>query len=404
MDVRAARSRFASLSSGFVFLDAPGGTQVPDEVAAAVVTNYREASGNLGAPYATSQRLGALLDDSRQRSAAFFGCSVDEVVFGANMTSLNFTLTRTLGRTLREGDEIVVTRLDHDGNVAPWLELAHDIGIVVRIADVHDDTTLDLDDVARQLGPRTRVVAFPWAANSVGTTVDAGAVARLAHDAGALAWIDAVQYAPHLPMDVVASGADVVLCSSYKFCGPHLGLAYGRRELFESWRPYKVRPQASQPVGRRFETGTPPYELLAALLASLDYIESLGGVAAMAEYERVLGDRFLERFRHLDETLGGANLYGLPAMEGRVPTFLVNFDGVSSDELSAALAERGFGVWSHGHYYALGLHERIGWGEALRIGLCHYNTLEEVDHLAETLGELVTALRAGVGSLTTANR
>ncbi len=396
MDIAGLRRRFSSLSSGFVFLDAPGGTQVPDEVAAAVATNYRDASGNLGAPYATSRRLEALLEDARRRSAAFFGCGVDEVIFGANMTSLNFTLTRTLGRTLSEGDEVVVTRLDHDGNVAPWLELAHDLGIVVRIAEVHDDTTLDLEDLACQIGPRTKVVACPWAANSVGTTVDVAAVARLAHDAGALAWVDAVQYAPHLPIDVVGAGADVVLCSSYKFCGPHLGFAYGRRELLESWRPYKVRPQTSEPVGRRYETGTPPYELLAALVASFDYLDSLGGIAGLVGYERTLGERLLARLGELDEVAGGANLYGLASMEGRVPTFLVNFDGVPSDELSVALAERGFGVWSHSHYYALGLHERIGWGEALRIGLCHYNTLEEIDRLAETLGELLASRRAGL--------
>src|SRR6266481_8855317 len=203
--IAAVRDRFSSLRSSFVYLDAPGGTQTPDEVAAAVARVYLEASGNVGAPYATSRRLEALVDDARAASARFLGCTPDEVIFGGNMTSLNFTLSRTLGRQLRRGDEIVVTRLDHDANVAPWLDLASDRDLVVRHADVHGDTRLDLADLEGQLGPRTKVVAFPWAANSTGTIVDARAICDLAHRAGALAWVDAVQYAAHEPMDVQRS-------------------------------------------------------------------------------------------------------------------------------------------------------------------------------------------------------
>ena len=199
---RRRTARFSSLRGDFVFLDAPGGTQTPDEVAAAVAQVYRESSGNTGAPYATSRRLEALVDEARAASARFLGCTFDEVIFGANMTSLNFTLSRTLGRQLDPGDEIVVTRLDHDANVAPWLDLAADRDLRVRHADVHADTSLDLADLERQLGPRTKVVAFPWAANSTGTIVDARAICDLAHQAGALAWVDAVQYAAHEPMDV----------------------------------------------------------------------------------------------------------------------------------------------------------------------------------------------------------
>ena len=378
-----ARERFSALRCDFVFLDAPGGTQVPDEVGDAVARVYRESSGNTGAPYATSRRLDTLVEEARVETALFLGCDSDEVIFGGSTTSLNFTLSRTLGRQLQPGDEIVVTRLDHDGNVAPWLDLARDLQLQVRHADVHADTTLDLADLQRQLSPRTRVVAFPWAANSVGTIVDARAVCDLAHQAGALAWIDAVQYAPHQPMDAHAIGADIVLCSAYKFCGPHLGIAFGRRELLESWQPYKARPVPSEPVGHSFETGTVAYELLGGLLAALGYHDSLGGMAAIASWERELGERLLAG---LPAT---ANLYGLPTMDGRVPTFLVNFDGIDSDQLSVELAERGFGVWSHGSYYALGLHERIGWGTALRIGLAHYNTLSEVDRFCEVLGSLV---------------
>lgn len=392
MDVAKARARFSSLQRGFVFLDAPGGTQVPDEVGRAASQNYEEASGNIGFPYETSRRAGAVVDDARAEAARFLGCSTEEVIFGPNMTSLNFMLTRTLGRTLQAGDEIVTTRLDHDGNVAPWLELARDRNLVVREVDVHLDTTLDYEDLARLLNERTRVVSFPWASNAVGTTVDAARVCRLAHDAGALAWIDAVQYAPHEPIDVSGVGADVLLCSSYKFCGPHLGIAYGRRDLLESWRPYKARPVGLQPVGHRFETGTLPYELLAALVATFSYLDSLGGIAEIAAWERQLGERLLAGLPP------DARLYGLFSMEGRVPTFLVNFEGVSSAELSTGFAERGFGVWSNDNYYALGLYDRISWGEALRIGLSHYNTLGEIDRFNEVLGELVAEHRAGPSS------
>ena len=388
-DIAAVRARFSSLRGDFVFLDAPGGTQTPDEVAAAVARVYAEASGNSGAPYATSRRIEAVVEQARTASARFLGCDPDEVIFGGSMTALNFTLSRTLGRTLRPGDEVVVTRLDHDANVAPWLELARDAGIVVRQADVHADTTLDVSDLERQLGPRTRVVAFPWASNAVGTTVDARAVCDLAHQAGALAWIDAVQYAPHEPVDVRAVGADVLLCSAYKFCGPHLGIAFGRRELLESWRPYKPRPAPMQPVGHRFETGTLPYELLAGLVAALGYADSLGGAGQVAAWERRLGERLLAGLPP------GARLYGLPTMTGRVPTFLINFPGVPSAALSAALADRGFGVWSGDSYYAPGLHERIAWGEALRVGLAHYNTLDEVDRFNEVLASLVAEYAAG---------
>jgi cysteine desulfurase family protein (TIGR01976 family) len=381
-DVAAARKRFSALTDDFVFLDAPGGTQVPDEVGEAVVRTYREASGNAGVPYATSRRIGAIVTESRAASARFLGCEADEIIFGASMTSLNFALTRTLGRSLHSGDEILVTRLDHDANISPWLELARDRDLIVRLVDIHTDTTLDLTDLQRQLSPRTRVVAFSWASNAAGTIVDARAICDIAHRVGALAWVDAVQYAPHEPIDVRAVGADVLLCSAYKFCGPHLGIAYGRRDLLESWRPYKVRPAAPEPVGHRFENGTLPYELLSALVAALRYLDDIGGLAATADWERQLGERLLAGLPP------AARLYGMPGMAGRVPTFLINFPGVSSDALSQDLADRGFGVWSGDHYWAPGLYERIGWGDALRIGLAHYNTLTEIDRFNETLTAL----------------
>jgi cysteine desulfurase family protein (TIGR01976 family) len=385
-DVAAVRARFSSLADGFVFLDAPGGTQTPDEVADAVARVYRQASGNTGAPYPTSRHIEAIVEEARGASARFLGCDPDEVIFGASMTTLNFTLSRTLARGLAPGDEIVVTRLDHDANVAPWLDLAADMGVIVRHADIRGDTTLDLTSLEQLIGPRTRVVAYPWASNAVGTIVDARAVADLAHRVGALAWVDAVQYAPHAAIDVRAAGADVLLCSGYKFCGPHLGIASVRRELLESWHPYKARPTPMHPLGHGFETGTLPYELLGGLVATFSYLDSLGGYPAVAEWERQLGERLLDR---LPEE---AQLYGLREMPGRVPTFLLNIPGIPAATLSTELADRGFGVWSGGNFYALGLYERIGWGEALRVGLAHYNTLDEVDRFTEELASLAAQL------------
>jgi cysteine desulfurase family protein (TIGR01976 family) len=385
-DVQAVRSRFSSLAGDFAFFDAPGGSQVPDEVGRAIATTMAEASGNLGAPYTTGHRIEELFADARARAARFMGCDVPEIVFGMNMTTLNFTLSRTLGRDLHPGDEIVITRLDHDGNVAPWLELAEDRGLVIKMADVVlPDCSLDFDDLERLLSDRTRVVSFPWASNAVGTIVDARRVSELAHSVGALAWVDAVQYAPHQPIDVRAIEADVVMCSPYKFCGPHLGIAYGRASVIERWRPYKARPSATEPLGRRFETGTQPYELLAGFVAALDYLDDIGGMDAIVAWERELGGRFLAGLP------SSATLYGMPAMAGRVPTFLVNLDGVPAPIAATELARRGFGVWSHDNYYSLGLYPRLGYDEALRIGLAHYNTLDEVDRLCGELRALTAA-------------
>ena len=255
--------------------------------------------------------------------------------------------------------------------------------VLAREVDIREDTTLDMEDLGRLMSPRTKVVAVPLASNALGTTVDVARVASLAHAAGALVWVDAVQYAPHFPIDVRALDADVLLCSSYKFCGPHLGIAYGRRQLLESWRPYKARPVGDEPVGHRFETGTLPYELLAALVATYEYLDEIGGIDEVTAWERTLGERLLAGLPE------GARLFGSRTMDGRVPTFLVNFDSVSSDDLSVALAKEGFGVWSGDNYYALGLYERLAWGSALRVGLAHYNTLEEIDRFNDTLGALV---------------
>src|SRR3954469_2525068 len=292
-DVAAVRARFSALANQLVFFDGPGGSQVPDEVIDAIADYLRTSNANVSGPYETSRQTEELVDESRRKGGDFLGCSAEEVVFGANMTTLNFALSRTIGRELQAGDEIVVTQLDHDGNVSPWLQPADDLDLRVRVAAIRDDTTLDLDDLAAQLTERTRVVAYPWASNAVGTVVDVARVAELAHEAGALAWGDAGHYAPHGPIDVAAAGADVLICSPYKFFGPHLGLAYVRGELLERWRPYKVRPAPDEPLGHRYETGTLPHELLAGFVAAVDYVGSLGW-DAIVRYERDLGERFLD--------------------------------------------------------------------------------------------------------------
>jgi cysteine desulfurase family protein (TIGR01976 family) len=380
IDPAAVRRRFSSLQSGFAFLDAPGGSQVPDSVGEAVARAMREASANMGALYETSRRVGAIVTEAERKAATFLGCEPHEVIFGPNMTSLDFMLSRTVGRSFEAGDEILVSSLDHDGGVAPWLELAHDKGLRVQHIELRDDTTLDYDDLAAKLTDRTRVVAFAWASNAIGTVVDAARVCELAHEAGALAWIDAVHYAAHEPIDVQAIGADVLLCSPYKFCGPHLGMAFGRAELLESWRPYKARPAPTSPLGRRFETGTLPYELLAGFNAAIDYLAEIGGMEAIVPYERALGERFLAT---LPEQVA---VYGLPTLEGRVPTFLINVEGVEAGAVAAHMAEHGIGVWAHDSWYSLNLYRRLGYeGAAIRVGFIHYNTTQEVDRFVSEL-------------------
>jgi cysteine desulfurase family protein (TIGR01976 family) len=381
-DVEAVRARFSALRQPLAFFDGPGGTQVPDEVIDAVSRYYREANANVSGPYETSRRTEALVHQARLTAARFLGSSPDETMFGANMTTLAFALTRTAGREWNEGDEILVTKLDHDANVSPWLELAHDRGLDVRFVEIHDDTTLDLEDLERQLGDRTRVVAFPVASNAVGTLTDVHRIVQLAHEAGALAWADAVHYGPHGPIDVADWGVDVLICSPYKFFGPHLGVAFGRAELLERWRPYKVRPAANVPLGHRFETGTLPHELLAGFVAAVDYLDSVGWDAIRA-HERALGERFLAG---LPERV---TLYGLLTMEGRVATFAFNVEGVSTRDAAARLGDAGFAVWQ-GNYYAVEVMKRLGLEEAgaVRAGVVHYNTADEVDALLAEMAAL----------------
>jgi cysteine desulfurase family protein (TIGR01976 family) len=381
-DVEAVRARYSALRQPLAFFDGPGGTQVPDDVIDAVSRYYRESNANVSGPYETSRRTEALVTKARLTAGEFLGCTPDESIFGANMTTLAFALTRTAGREWRAGDEIIVTKLDHDANVSPWLELAHDKQLEVRFVDINDDTTLDLANLERQLSDRTRVVAFPVASNAVGTLSDVRRIVELAHDAGALAWADAVHYGPHGPIDVADWGVDVLICSPYKFFGPHLGLAFGRAELLESWRPYKVRPASDTPLGHRFETGTLPHELLAGFVAAVEYLDDLGW-DAIRPHERALGQRFLGG---LPDT---CTLYGPVTMDGRVPTFAFRVKGMPPRDVAERLAAQEIAVWD-GDYYALEPMTRVGLqpNGAVRAGFVHYNTFEEVDRLLAALADL----------------
>jgi cysteine desulfurase family protein (TIGR01976 family) len=381
LDVAGVRARFTALDRELAFFDGPGGTQVPDSVVDAIAGYLRESNANLGGPFSTSRASELVVEQAHIAAAAFLGADADEVGFGQNMTTLNFALSRTAGRVLSEGDEIVVTRLDHDANVSPWLELAHDRGLVVRRVDIRDDGTLDLADLERQLSGRTRIVALPWASNAIGTVQDVRRVAELTHAVGALAWVDAVHYAPHGPIDVIAADVDVLLCSPYKFFGPHLGVFYVRRELLERWRPYKVRPAPDEPLSHRLETGTLAHASLAGFVACVEYVRSIGWDVLRA-HERELGERFLtglpEQYR----------LYGPPTMEDRVPTFAINHPSLAPDEVAGALADRQLAVWP-GNYYAVEVMERLGLPEgAVRVGFVHYNTTGELERLLAALDEL----------------
>ena len=380
-DVAAVRARFSALDRPLAFFDGPGGTQVPDSVIDAMSAYLRESNANLGGPFETSRQTELVVERAHIAAAAFLGASVDEVGFGANMTTLNFALSRAWGRELAAGDEIIVTRLDHDANVAPWLELARDHEAVVRRVDMLDDCTLDLDDLELQLSERTRVVAFPWASNAVGTVQDVQRICSLAHEAGALAWVDAVHYAPHGPIDAHQAGVDVLVCSPYKFFGPHLGVFFARRELLGRWRPYKVRPAADEPVSHRYETGTLAHEALAGFTACVEYVRTVGWDSIRA-HERELGERFLQRLP------GRYRLHGVSEMEGRVPTFAFSHPTLAPAEVAAELARRQIAVWP-GNYYAVEIMERLGLPDgAVRAGIVHYNTEAEVDRLLDSLEAL----------------
>ncbi len=403
-----------------IYFDNPGGTQVAQQVIDAMVTYFREANANMHGAFLTSNRTDQIIADARSSMADFLhAASPNEIVFGPNMTTLTFAFSRAIGKTLQPGDEIVVTILDHDANVAPWIAL-QERGVIIRTVDVHpENVTLDLEDMRSKITSRTRVVAVGYASNAVGTINDIATIIRWAHEVGALAWIDAVQFAPHGPIDVQKLDADFLICSSYKFFGPHLGILYGKAEHLEKFPAYKVRP-ASDRVPDRWETGTQNHEGLAGLVGVIEYLAMIGrehsnrysekfsvksetgsyhgrqlelkiAMQAIMDYERGLSAQLLAGLREIK----GLQVYGITdtkQLTWRVPTIACNIEGHSPRELAEHLASQGIFSWD-GNYYALGIMERLeleSKGGALRLGMAHYNTINEIDRVLECLEQVTS--------------
>ena len=407
-DLTWIRAQFPALAQEVnghpaVFFDGPGGTQVPQRVIDAVADYLIHHNANTHGAFATSRRTDETIDAARAAMADFLGCAADEVIFGPNMTTLTFAISRAFGRDIRPGDEIVLTRLDHDANVAPWKALEEQ-GAIIRMVDIDtEECTLDMADMARAIGPRTKLVAVGYASNAVGTINDVATITQMAHAVGALVYIDAVHYAPHGPIDVQALDCDFLACSPYKFFAPHMGVLYGKREHLARLRPYKVRP-ASDDVPDRWETGTKNHEGLAGVTAAIEYLAELGqrikpattrraalvqAMEAIKAYERGLSEQLIAGLL----AIPGLTFYGIsdPArFDMRTPTVAVRLAGRTPRELADALGRRGIFCWD-GNYYAINLTERLGVesdGGMLRIGLVHYNTAEEIELLLEALNEL----------------
>jgi cysteine desulfurase family protein (TIGR01976 family) len=411
LNIAQIRSQFPSVSQTVnghpaVFMDGPGGTQVPQRVLDAIMNYLRHDNANTGGAYATSRHTDAMIAESRAAMADFLHCGSDEIVFGPNMTTLTFAISRAIGRELKPGDEILLTRLDHDANVSPWLLLAEDRGLQVRWVDFRDDDcTLDMQDLARKISKKTKLVAVGYASNAVGTINPVKEITGLAHEAGALAYIDAVHYAPHGLIDVAALDCDFLVCSTYKFFGPHMGVLYGKREHLQRIRPYKVRPNTNA-IPNCWEWGTLNHECIAGIAACVEYIADLGrhsqpevktrraaieaAHGAIHEHERALLQRMIGGLKQIPRL----KIYGitdLSRLEERCATFAIRIEGFTPLELATKLGERGFFTWD-GNYYAISVTEHFDVeksGGFLRIGLVHYNTAEEVDRLVAALREIV---------------
>ena len=402
-DVTSIRAGFPSLSrtvgdASAAYLDGPGGTQVHSSVIRAMA-GFMEAGGsNHGGSFVTSRETDAVVEQARSAVADLFGCDGDEIVFGQNMTSLVYSLSRALARTWDTGDNIVLTRLDHDANVTTWRQAADDAGVDVRFVDFDPSNgcRLDLDTLRDALDGRTRLVAFTHASNAVGTVTPVAEIVDIAHAAGALTFVDAVHYAPHGTVDVRATDTDFLAASAYKWFGPHTGCLYGKRALLDSIQPYKLRPSPDT-APDRWETGTQAFESLAGVQAAVDYIASLGegqtrrerivdAYATIATHENLLSDRFLTRVSEMPQV----ELYGEPASNGRTPTFAIEVEGVSPAEVARQLGDQGIFVWN-GDYYAVEVMARLGKREhgLVRIGFVHYNTIEEVDRVLDAVEGLI---------------
>ena len=401
LDLPAVRRQFPALSlqvqgRPVVYLDNPAGTQVPQRVIDRTAEYWRTMNANHGGAFITSRRSDQLIDEVRGAAAMFLNArSADEIVFGPNMTTLTFAFSRAIGREVKPGDEILLTRLEHDANVSPWLAL-QERGVVVRFADITvPDCRLDMDDLRSQIGPRTRLVAVTHASNAVGTIPDLKVIASAAHAVGAWLWVDAVHYGPHGAIDVQAIDCDFLVCSSYKFYGPHQGLLYGRRELLERLQPYKVRPAADHGPGR-WETGTQNHECLAGMLGAFEYLADLGGsgqvrrpalehaMHRVAGHERALAARLIDGLQQIP----GVRIYGITdRLEERAPTVSIAWPPHAPAALARWLGEHQVFTW-HGDHYASELIDRLGLrgqGGTLRIGIAHYNTPSEIDLVLELL-------------------
>ncbi len=413
LDLTYVRSQFPSLAQivnghPAAFLDGPGGTQVPHRVIDAISDYLRRDNANTGGAYDTSRRTDNMIAEARSAMADFLHCGADEIAFGPNMTTLTYAMSRAIGRDLNAGDEIVVTRLDHDANVSPWLQIAEDRGVTVRWAAIHDaDCTLDMDDLASKINSKTKLVATGYASNAVGTINLVKEIVKLAHAVGALAYIDAVHYGPHGLIDVAALDCDFLVCSTYKFFGPHMGVLFGKRERLQRLRPYKVRPNTNA-IPNCWEWGTLNHECIAGIAACVEYLADLGrrvrpevstrrkaieaAYEAIHEHERVLLQRTMTGLLKIP----GLKIYGIndPArFHERCATLAIRIEGHTPLEVATKLGDRGFFTWD-GNYYALNLTEHLDVeksGGFLRIGLVHYNTVEEVDRLLAALHEIVGA-------------
>jgi len=408
LDIGWVRLQFPSLQTQVnghpaAFLDGPAGTQVPTKVMHAIQNYLMSANANTCGAFLTSRRTDEMLAGARAAMADFFHCAPEEVVFGQNMTTITFSISRAIGRELNAGGEILLTTLDHDANFSPWKAL-EEKGVIIRQVDIREeDCTLNLEDLKNKLSEKTKLVAVGYASNAVGTINPVAEITRLAHAAGALVYIDAVHYAPHGLIDVKEIDCDFLVCSPYKFFGPHMGTLYGKGQHLRSFRPYKVRPCTDQ-IPERWETGTQVHELIAGIGAAVEYIAGLGrhsdpSVATRREalaaayratvtYERRLISRLIEGL----QAIPGVRIYGItePSRFGeRCSTLSLCLGTHNPTTIAAFLGERGIFTWD-GNYYALNLSERLGvesQGGMLRIGLVHYNTMEEVERLLSALRE-----------------
>ncbi len=402
-NVDEVRSHFPSLASDDIYFDNPGGTQVAREAIERMQSYFEHNNANHGGAFRTSRESDAVVAGARQAVAAFLNAArPEEIVFGQNMTSLTLQISRSIARTLNPGDEIVVTRLDHDANIAPWLLIAEDRGFMVRWVDIHpEDCTLDMEDMQRQITPRTKLVAVGYASNAVGTINDVKRAVELAHSVGALCFIDAVQYAPHKLIDVQALDCDFLACSAYKFFGPHTGILYGKYDLLDKLTAYKVRPSGNLPPDK-FETGTQSFESIAATLGAMEYFAWIGkqfggengplskalrkGIEVIDAYELQLNTALLEGLR----SVPGLHIRGITdpqRMGQRVPTFSFTLEGWNSLAVAEKLAQEHINVWD-GNYYAVEVIKRLGLeeqGGMVRVGLTHYNTFGEIEKLISAL-------------------